>query len=60
VALTLAGNQLLPGSRQYGPPVVSIGAVVLAFAVSLVIGLVAGVYPARRAAKMHPIVALRH
>jgi len=61
VALTLAGNQLLPRfAPQYGPPVVSIGAVVLAFAVSLVIGLVAGVYPARRASKMHPIVALRH
>jgi len=33
---------------------------VLAFTVSLLIGLVAGGYPANRAARMRPIDALRH
>jgi putative ABC transport system permease protein len=39
---------------------VSVGSVVLAFTVSLLIGLVAGGYPANRAARMRPIDALRH
>jgi putative ABC transport system permease protein len=45
---------------QSGPPVVDPRAVAIAFAVSLGIGLVAGTYPAYRAARMHPIDALRY
>jgi putative ABC transport system permease protein len=39
---------------------ISAWSIVLAFAISLAVGIVFGVYPARRAARMNPIEALRH
>ncbi len=41
-------------------PVLVPASILLAFGVSAVIGLVFGMLPANRAAKLHPIEALRH
>uniref|UniRef100_UPI003F497D75 ABC transporter permease n=1 Tax=Pseudonocardia sp. CA-138482 TaxID=3240023 RepID=UPI003F497D75 len=65
LAVTEAGIMILPELGAGGPdstvpiPVMSVGPVLVAFGVSLVIGVLAGGYPARRAARMRPIAALR-
>jgi putative ABC transport system permease protein len=41
-------------------PVVTLDSVVLSFGISVAIGILFGLYPARRAAMMDPIEALRH
>lgn len=40
--------------------VITVGSVILAFSVSAVIGIAFGYFPARKAAKLNPIDALRH
>jgi putative ABC transport system permease protein len=60
VGLSLLAAALGAGSEQFAPPRLSAGSVVLAFAVSLAIGLFFGAYPANRAAGLRPIDALRH
>jgi putative ABC transport system permease protein len=60
VGLTLLGSSLGTSFGNFAPPLLSVGSVVLAFTVSLVIGLFFGAYPANRAARMRPIEALRH
>jgi putative ABC transport system permease protein len=47
-------------SSTFPPPVVSIPSVLLAFGVSVGIGLFFGIYPANRAAVLKPIEALRY
>ena len=58
VILTVAAAIIIPRVQpNFGTPQVSI---LLAFAVSLLIGVAAGCYPANRAAKLRPIESLRH
>jgi len=61
VIVTLVAGAVLPAKVPNSPPPeVSVGSIVLAFAISLAIGLIAGVFPANRAGRMRPIDALRY
>jgi putative ABC transport system permease protein len=63
VALSVLSARIAP---SYGPtfaqfaPTVSIPSVVIAFAVSLAIGVIAGGYPSFRAARLRPVQSLRY
>jgi len=60
VAVGIAGSALLPEILTDLPPaVVTINEVALAFGVSALIGVVFGVLPAYRSARLQPVEALR-
>jgi putative ABC transport system permease protein len=60
-AITIAGAIVIPQvAPKFGAPQLSAVAIVIAFVVSLAIGVVAGGYPANRASKLRPIDALRY
>ncbi len=50
----------LPANIRNLEPRITLWSIVVAFAISMVVGVVFGLYPARRAAYMDPIEALRH
>ncbi|GAA0938519.1 ABC transporter permease [Pseudonocardia zijingensis] len=60
VVLCLLGERFGTAFGDFAPPQLSIPSVFLAFTVSLCIGLFFGAYPAKRAARLRPIEALRY
>jgi putative ABC transport system permease protein len=60
-AITIAASLIIPAvAPDFGAPTVSPWAIVISFGVSLLIGLIAGGFPANRAARLQPIEALRY
>jgi len=60
VAIGIVVPPIITGFTDDIKAVVTFTSVILSFGVSVLVGIVAGLYPANRAAKMDPIEALRH
>jgi len=59
IVLALAGSVILADLMRI-PFVLNTGIVTIAFMFSAVVGVIFGYFPARKAARMDPIEALRH
>jgi len=59
VLLGIVGSKVIEQVTEW-KPVVTLGAVSVSLAISCLTGIVFGIYPARRAAMMDPVQALRH
>ena len=59
IGLGIAGSQLLSSTAGW-PLLISWGAVLLAFTFAGAVGMFFGLYPARKAARLSPIQALRY
>jgi putative ABC transport system permease protein len=59
VLLGICGSVLIEHLTEW-KPVVTLGAISVSLAISCLTGIVFGIYPARRAAMMDPVHALRH
>jgi putative ABC transport system permease protein len=59
IALGLATSQLLSAIAHW-PTLISLGSIVVAFFFSAAVGIFFGFYPARQAASLDPIEALRY
>jgi len=61
VGISLTAGLILPQLYPDFPvPAVDTGSILLSFSISLLIGLIAGGYPANRASRLRPIEALRY
>lgn len=59
ILIGIQGSNFLTQSNADWPTIVTPSSVVISFCVSLMIGLFFGIYPAQKAARLDPIVALR-